>query len=66
MARKLTVHVHVHDAEGRSHVFGPGDNVPADLAKLISNPAAWEQEKTESDDDSDDSAPRTGRRRATS
>lgn len=66
MARNLITHVHIHDADGNSHVFGPGDNVPAELAKLIGNPAVWEQEKVESDDDSDDSAPRTGRRRATS
>ncbi|TLF72918.1 hypothetical protein [Nocardia cyriacigeorgica] len=40
--RKLAGYVHVHDSEGVSHVFGPEDDVPAELAKLITNPAAWQ------------------------
>ncbi|NEW40785.1 hypothetical protein GV794_01945 [Nocardia cyriacigeorgica] len=39
--RKLAGYVHVHDPDGVSHVFGPDDDVPAELAKLITNPAAW-------------------------
>ncbi|HEY9415448.1 MAG TPA: hypothetical protein VIQ30_11865 [Pseudonocardia sp.] len=46
--RKLAGYVHVHDSEGVSHVFGPDDEVPAELAKLITNPAAWQAEQ---DDD---------------
>ncbi|MFI6368703.1 hypothetical protein ACIBG0_38980 [Nocardia sp. NPDC050630] len=42
--RKLIAHVHVYDDEGNSHVFGPGDDVPADVAKRITNPDAWEPE----------------------
>jgi hypothetical protein len=48
---KLTGTVHVHRVEkneqGREYVaetraFGPDDKVPAEWAKLITNPAAWE------------------------
>lgn len=49
--RKLAGYVHVHDSEGVSHVFGPDDDVPAELAKLITNPAAWQAEPAEQDDD---------------
>ncbi|MEU9515915.1 hypothetical protein [Micromonospora sp. NPDC048169] len=42
--RKLAAFVHVHDAEGNSHVFGPDDLVPERFAKLITNPAAWAAE----------------------
>ncbi|WP_280449962.1 hypothetical protein [Nocardia brasiliensis] len=46
--RKLTGFVHVHDDKGNSRVYGPGDDVPADVAKRITNPDAWE-----SDDEGD-------------
>jgi len=36
MARKLAVYVHV---DGQA--YGPGDDVPADVAKAISNPDVW-------------------------
>ncbi|WP_280201260.1 hypothetical protein [Nocardia cyriacigeorgica] len=45
--RKLAGYVHVHDSEGVSHVFGPEDDVPAELAKLITNPAAWQIDQVE-------------------
>lgn len=61
MSKKLSTYVHVHDADGNPHVFGPDDDVPADMAKLITNPKAWQSEEPEGDDDA---APRTGRRRA--
>lgn len=64
MSKKLNTYVHVHDADGNPHAFGPDDNVPADMAKLITNPKVWQSE--ESDKDDDDAAPRTGRRRANS
>lgn len=38
MTGKLTSYVHLPD--GR--VFGPDDQVPAEAAALITNPAAWE------------------------
>lgn len=34
--RRLATFVHVGD-----QVFGPDDEVPADVAALITNPAAW-------------------------
>ncbi|MFC9786438.1 hypothetical protein [Rhodococcus sp. NPDC127528] len=41
MAR-LATHVHVPDESGTYHVFGPGDDVPAWAAEVITNPAAWD------------------------
>ena len=51
--RKLAGYVHVHDSAGVSHVFGPDDEVPAELAKLITNPSAWQAEQD--DDEPSDS-----------
>lgn len=62
--RKLIATVHVEDENGEYHVFGPGDNVPADLAKRITNPAVWESEPEPKAEQSE--TPRTGRRRTTS
>lgn len=45
--RKLAGYVHVHDELGNSRVYGPGDDVPADVAKRITNPAAWESDDQE-------------------
>ncbi len=43
MARMATLatHVHVTDAEGLSHVFGPADEVPDWAQERITNPKAW-------------------------
>lgn len=51
--RKLASFVHVHDAEGNSHVFGPADTVPERFAKLITNPAAWAVDEDEAEPDLD-------------
>ncbi|PEH74635.1 hypothetical protein CRM89_00345 [Nocardia sp. FDAARGOS_372] len=53
MARQLIAHVHVYDGDGRAHVFGPGDNVPDELAKRITNPAVWESNRDSDDDPSE-------------
>lgn len=39
----LIENVHVFDIDGVVHVFGPGDEVPTWAAKLITNPAAWDE-----------------------
>lgn len=59
MAKRLvsTVHVHLED-EGRTVVYGPDDDVPADHAKLITNPKAW------ADDEEPDEAPKSRRGRS--
>ncbi|MGB3357600.1 MAG: hypothetical protein WA972_08455 [Rhodococcus qingshengii] len=41
MARLISS-VHVADASGVGHVFGPGDAVPSWAAARITNPAAWD------------------------
>ncbi|MCM6778036.1 hypothetical protein NDR87_30925 [Nocardia sp. CDC159] len=64
--RKLNTYVHVHDGEGNTRVFGPDDDVPADMAKLITNPAVWQSNKDDQADDEDEAGSRSGRRRATS
>jgi hypothetical protein len=37
----LATPVHVTDAEGTTHVFGPADEVPEWAQALITNPKAW-------------------------
>lgn len=61
--KRLATYVHVVDAEGTNHVLGPDDEVPAELAKLITNPKAWESDAPE---ESEPTPARTGRRRSTS
>jgi hypothetical protein len=46
--RKLAAYVHVDGT-----VYGPGDDVPADVAKQITNPKAW-GEGSDDDGDGDD------------
>lgn len=41
MGRRLRTHVHVHDADGRTHAFGPDEDVPGWAAERITNPKAW-------------------------
>lgn len=43
-AKKLAYFVHVVDADGESHAFGPEDDVPGWAAKAITNPSAWGEE----------------------
>lgn len=38
-SKKLAAYVHVND-----EVYGPDDDVPADVAKQITNPKAWGEE----------------------
>lgn len=38
---KLKTYVHVHDADGVSHAFGPDDTVPGWAEKAITNPDVW-------------------------
>ncbi|MFE7799013.1 hypothetical protein [Nocardia sp. NPDC057440] len=62
--RRLATYVHVHDGEGNPRVFGPDDEVPAEVAKLITNPSAWQSDEPAESGDS--TTTRTGRRRSTS
>lgn len=41
-AKKLAVTVHVAQDDGTSRVYLPGDEVPAEDAKKITNPDVWE------------------------
>jgi hypothetical protein len=41
MSGRLASYVHVRDADGVVHVFGPDDEVPEWAAALITNPVAW-------------------------
>jgi hypothetical protein len=45
VSRELVAYVHV---AGR--VFAPGDDVPDEYAKKITNPAAWGEDAAKSDD----------------
>ncbi len=42
-AKKLTTYVHVNGS-----VYGPDDDVPADVAKQIENPKAWAKDDDKS------------------
>lgn len=42
MAR-LVAYVHVQDAQGAMHVFGPADEVPEWAQERITNPKAWDK-----------------------
>ena len=46
---ELRTHVHVHLEDGSVAVYGPGDEVPADHAKLITNPKVWADENEDDD-----------------
>ncbi|MFF6928369.1 hypothetical protein [Streptomyces californicus] len=39
----LATNVHVMDADGSAHVFGPADEVPEWAQVLITNPKAWQE-----------------------
>lgn len=41
MSGTLATNVHVYDADGVCHVFGPTDTVPSWAYPLITNPLAW-------------------------
>lgn len=45
MRKRLARSVQMFTEQGELIVFVPGDEPPAEYAKLISNPAAWEEEK---------------------
>lgn len=49
MSRKLTTHVTLLDDNGDRHTFGPDDTVPAEFAKRITNPDAWDTPPAEDD-----------------
>ena len=40
-SRKAAAPVHIHGPDGLTHVFAPGDEVPADLVGRVRNPAVW-------------------------
>lgn len=48
--KKLATFVHVNGS-----VYGPDDEVPADVAKEITNPKAWADGSNADDDASDES-----------
>ena len=39
--RRLKTFVHVRDANGVAHVFGPDDDVPGWAREAITHPRAW-------------------------
>jgi hypothetical protein len=42
MGRRLIAYVSVRDADGTSHRFAPGDEVPEWAASYLSNPDVWD------------------------
>ena len=47
-SRRAVVPVHIHGPDGLTHVFAPGDEVPADLAARVRNPDVWGSDAPES------------------
>lgn len=45
MRKRLARSVQMFSPEGELVVFWPGDEPPAEYAKLITNPGAWEEEE---------------------
>lgn len=43
-SRKLVTYVSVSDENGERRTYGPGDDVPEQDAKRITNPRAWGKE----------------------
>jgi len=58
MPGRLRSFVHVHGEHGRTHVFGPDDEVPDWAAAKITNPRAWD-EPPNTDGEEDDAQPDT-------
>lgn len=48
--KRLSGFVYVTDDEGNTHTYGPDDKVPAEVAKNITNPSAWEEVDVDEDD----------------
>ncbi|QWY79638.1 hypothetical protein PP637_gp08 [Arthrobacter phage Persistence] len=51
---KLNTYVHVHDADGISHAFGPDDTVPEWAEKAITNPSVWAEAPAAEESGEDD------------
>lgn len=49
MAKKLNAYVNVTREDGAVVAYTPGDTVPAEDAKLITNPAVWEGSDADTD-----------------
>lgn len=56
MGTRLTAYVHVDGV-----VYGPEDDLPAEIAKKITNPAAWSSDSDESEDERPKGARRTAK-----
>jgi hypothetical protein len=56
MSRQLNTVVFVHQ-DGVSKAYGPGDTVPANVAKLITNPEVWDGDEASGEDEE---SPETG------
>ncbi|WP_432794485.1 hypothetical protein [Rhodococcus ruber] len=41
MSAQLFTTVYVHDEDGQTHIFGPGDDVPDWARERITNPEVW-------------------------
>lgn len=52
---RLATYVHVDVGGGEVKVFGPNDEIPAEVAELITNPKAWAA--GEADEESTDPEP---------
>lgn len=61
MARKLNTYVHVGDKR-----YGPDDDVPANVAKQITNPDVWADGSEEDDTDAEPASPTPDERPPTS
>jgi hypothetical protein len=58
----LRTTVHLIDLNGRTHEFGPGDEIPSWAKKKITNAKAWDGGVPESSSDSSDELPATARK----
>lgn len=56
MSGRLRSHVHVRDATGVPHVYGPDDEIPDWAARRITNPRAWDEPPRLDDEPADEPA----------
>lgn len=59
--RSLIAFVHVTNAVGVPHIFGPGDTIPGWAAKLITNEDAWDPTSHDTKAETPKEPNRTGR-----
>lgn len=65
MAKKLATYVYVTDEQQRPRAFGPDDEVPQWAASQITNPKAWAEPESGSDEETSETTAKKSRSKKT-